>query len=103
MFNGTGWLKKADQRLITPKQAAQQTGLGERQLRRLLAKLRSQGDRAVIHAARGQKRAKRRAVVAVARKLAVVLPAMWRKYEAWQPIPNGEPAAATAAGADAAQ
>ena len=37
-------LRKADQKLITQKQADQQTGLGERQLRRLLAKLRNQGD-----------------------------------------------------------
>ncbi len=50
-------------------------------------------------AARGKKRAKRRAVVAVARKLAVLLHAMWRKNEVWQPFPNGEPAAASAAAA----
>ena len=43
-------------------------------------------------AARGYKRAKRRALVAVARKLAVVLHAMWRNNEAWQPLLNGEPA-----------
>ena len=48
-------------------------------------------------AARGKKRAKRRAVVAVARKLAVVLHAMWAKNKAWQPFPNGEPAATTVA------
>ncbi len=53
-------------------------------------------------AARGKKRAKRRAVVAAARKLAVLLHAMWRKNEAWQPFPNGEPAAATAASAASA-
>ena len=50
-------------------------------------------------AARGKKRAKRRAVVAVARKLAVLLHAMWRKNEVWQPFLNGEPAAASAAAA----
>ena len=48
-------------------------------------------------AARGKKRAKRRAVVAVARKLAVVLHAMWAKNKAWQPFPNGEPAETTVA------
>ena len=46
-------------------------------------------------AARGKKRAKRRAVVTVARKLAVLLHAMWRKNEAWQPFPNGNPGEAT--------
>ncbi len=54
-------------------------------------------------AARGNRRAKRRALVAVARKLAVVLHAMWRNNEAWKPFRNGEPAAATAATAAAAQ
>ena len=43
-------LNKADKKLITQKQAAQQIGLSER---RLLAKLRGEGDQAVIHAARG--------------------------------------------------
>ena len=47
-------LNKADKKLITQKQAAQQIGRSERQLRRLLAKPRSQGDRAVIHGARGR-------------------------------------------------
>ena len=47
-------LRKADKKLITQKQAAQQTGLSERHLRRLLAKLRSEGDQAVVHAARGR-------------------------------------------------
>ena len=54
-------------------------------------------------AARGKKRAKRRAVVAVARKLAVVLHAMWRNNEAWKPFRNGEPAETTVATAAAAR
>ncbi len=53
-------------------------------------------------AARGKKRAKRRAVVAAARKLAVLLHAMWLKNEAWQPFPSGEPAAVPAMPASAA-
>ena len=64
-------LKKADKKLITQKQAAQQTGLSERQLRRLLAKLRSEGDQAVIHAARG--RASNRKISAKVEKRAVAI------------------------------
>ena len=64
-------LNKADKRLITQKQAAQQIGLSERQVRRLLAKLRSQGDRAVIHAARG--RASNRKISAKVEKQAVAI------------------------------
>lgn len=50
-------------------------------------------------AVRGGKRAKRRAVVAVARKLAVILHAMWRNEQAWQAFPDGEPAGAAAVAA----
>ncbi len=64
-------LNKADKKLITQKQAAQQIGLSERQVRRLLAKLRSQGDRAVIHAARG--RASNRKISAKVEKQVVAI------------------------------
>ena len=64
-------LKKADQKLITQKQAAQQLGLSERQIRRLLAKLRREGDQAVIHAARG--RSSNRKISAKTNKQAVAV------------------------------
>ena len=64
-------LKKADQKLITQKQAAQQIGLSERQLRRLLVRLRKEGDHAVIHAARG--RASNRKISAETEKRAVAI------------------------------
>jgi transposase-like protein len=47
-------LKKAKKKLITQKQAAEEVGVTERQVRRLLRKLRSKGDRAVIHELRGR-------------------------------------------------
>ena len=46
-------LKKAKKKLITQKQAAEEIGVTERQVRRLLRKLRRKGDRAVIHELRG--------------------------------------------------
>ena len=39
-------LKRAKKKLITQQQAAQETGVTERQVRRLLRKLRQRGDRA---------------------------------------------------------
>jgi len=48
-------LKKARDRKITQRQAAEELRLSERQIRRLLAKLRSEGDRAVIHGLRGRR------------------------------------------------
>lgn len=47
-------LKKAKKKLITQRQAAEELGLTERHVRRLLVKLREQGDAAVIHALRGR-------------------------------------------------
>ena len=47
-------LRKAQKRLITQKQAAAELELTERQIRRLLVKLKKAGDRAVIHGLRGQ-------------------------------------------------
>jgi DNA-binding Lrp family transcriptional regulator len=47
-------LKKANKKLITQKQAAEEIGVTERQVRRLLHKLREKGDRVVIHRLRGR-------------------------------------------------
>jgi len=47
-------LKKAKKKLITQRQAAQELGQTERHIRRLLVKLRKQGDAAVVDARRGR-------------------------------------------------
>jgi len=47
-------LKRARKKLITQKQAADEIDVTERQVRRLLRKLRQKGDRAVIHELRGR-------------------------------------------------
>jgi transposase len=47
-------LKKAKKKLITQKQAAAEIGVSERQVRRMLRSLQRRGDKAVIHATRGQ-------------------------------------------------
>jgi transposase len=47
-------LKKAQKKLITQVQAAGELGVSERQVRRLLGKVKEQGDRGVIHGLRGR-------------------------------------------------
>lgn len=47
-------LKRAKKKLITQRQAAEEIGVNERHVRRLLRKLRQKGDRAVIHELRGR-------------------------------------------------
>ena len=48
-------LKKAQKKLITQRQAAGELKLTERQVRRLLVKLKEAGDKAVIHGLRGRR------------------------------------------------
>lgn len=47
-------LKKAKKKLITQKEAAEEMDITERQVRRLLRKLKKRGDKAVVHALRGE-------------------------------------------------
>src|SRR5690349_14493097 len=47
-------LHEAEKRQITQQQAAEQLGITERQVRRLVARLRVVGDRAVVHGLRGR-------------------------------------------------
>src|SRR5579884_3169370 len=47
-------LKKAQKKLITQKQAAEELQLTERQVRRLLAGLQKEGDKSLIHRLRGR-------------------------------------------------
>ena len=46
-------LKKAKKKLITQKQAAEELGITERHVRRLLRELKRRGDKVVAHALRG--------------------------------------------------
>jgi hypothetical protein len=47
-------LKKHKKKLITERQAAEEIGITERQVRRLPRKLRRKGDQAVFHELRGR-------------------------------------------------
>jgi predicted ArsR family transcriptional regulator len=47
-------LKKAKDKKMTQRQAAEELQMTERQVRRLLAKLRKAGDQAVLHGLRGR-------------------------------------------------
>jgi len=47
-------LKKAKKKLITQKQAAEELGVTERHVRRLLRALKRRGDKAMVHALRGR-------------------------------------------------
>src|SRR3989337_1068488 len=74
-------LHEASQRHITQKQAAEQIGVTERWVRKLLARLREEGDRAVVHRLRGRQSNSR--IREPVREKAVVL--VKREYEDFGP------------------
>jgi DNA-binding Lrp family transcriptional regulator len=65
-------LKKAKKKLITQKEAAAEMGITERQVRRLLKRLKKEGDQAVVHGLRGQ-RSNRRIDEQIRRKAVEIL------------------------------
>jgi hypothetical protein len=73
-------LKKAKKKLITQKQAAEEIGVTERQVRRLLRKLRRKGDRAVIHELRGRASNRRLPVEMEQRAMAVLAEPVYRGF-----------------------
>ena len=73
-------LKKAKKKLITQKQAAEEIGITERQVRRLLRKLRRKGDRAVIHELRGRPSNRRLAVELEQRAITVLSDPVYRGF-----------------------
>jgi transposase len=73
-------LKKAKKKLITQKQAAEEIGVTERQVRRLLRKLRRKGDRAVIHELRGRASNRKLPVEMEQRAMAVLAEPVYRGF-----------------------
>ena len=73
-------LKKAKKKLITQKQAAEEIGVTERQVRRLLRKLRRKGDLAVIHELRGQPSKRRFSAELEQRAVAVLADPLYRGF-----------------------
>ena len=47
-------LKKAKKKLITQREAAEELGVSERQVKRLIRALKKHGDKAVVHGLRGR-------------------------------------------------
>jgi transposase len=73
-------LKKAKKKLITQKQAAEEIGVTERQVRRLLRKLRRKGDQAVIHALRGRPSNRRLSAEVEQRAVTILADPLYRGF-----------------------
>jgi len=73
-------LKKAKKKLITQKQAAEEIGVTERQVRRLLRKLRRKGDRAVLHELRGRPSNRKLPVKLEQRAIAILSDPVYRGF-----------------------
>jgi DNA-binding Lrp family transcriptional regulator len=73
-------LKKAKKKLITQEQSAEEIGVTERQVRRLLRKLREKGDRAVIHELRGRPSNRKLSAELEQQAVAVLLDPVYRGF-----------------------
>jgi transposase len=73
-------LKKARKKLIAQRQAAEEIGQSERHTRRLLAKLRKQGDAAVVHALRRQRSNRRLDEKIKAKAMAMLRQELYRGF-----------------------
>jgi hypothetical protein len=73
-------LQKAKKGLITQRQAAEEIGQTERHIRRLLVKLKTQGDQAVVHALRGRRSNRKLDEKSKAKGVALLGQAMYRGF-----------------------
>ncbi len=73
-------LKKAKKKLITQKQAAEEIGITERQVRRLVQKLRRKGDQAVIHELLGRESNRKLSVEVEQRAITVLSDPVYRGF-----------------------
>jgi biotin operon repressor len=73
-------LKKAQKKLITQRQAAEELELTERHVRRLLARLKEVGDQVVIHGLRGRESARKLSENARSKAMAVLSQEVYRGF-----------------------
>lgn len=73
-------LKKAQKKLITQKQAAAAMQVTERQLRRVLKRLKANGDEAVIHASRGRPSNRKLSEEVRQKAIGILSRAEWRGF-----------------------
>src|ERR1039457_2975689 len=73
-------LKKARKGLITQRQAALEIGQTERHIRRLLVKLKKEGDQAVVHGRRGKPSNRRLDEKSQAKAVAILGQEKYRGY-----------------------
>ena len=73
-------LKKTRKKLITQSQAAEELGSTERQVRRLVARLKEVGDRAMIHGLRGRSSNRKLSEDARSRAISVLSREVYRGF-----------------------
>ncbi len=73
-------LKKAQKKLITQSQAAEELGVGVRQVKRLMRALRERGDQAVIHGLRGRPSKRRTGAAQRERIVGILSRAVYRGF-----------------------
>jgi transposase len=74
------WLKRARDRKMTQREAAERMGVGERWVRKLLQRMRHEGDRVVVHGLRGRASNRKIASPTQARALEILRQPEWHDF-----------------------
>lgn len=74
------WLKRARDRSITQREAAERTGVSERWVRKLLKRMAERGDAVVVHGLRGRPSNRRLAAATQRQALAILKQPAWHDF-----------------------
>jgi len=74
------WLKRAKDKVISQRKAAERMGVSDRWVRRLLQRMKRQGDAAVVHGLRGRASNRKIATRVQAQVLEILKQPEWRNF-----------------------
>jgi len=74
------WLKRAKDKVISQREAAERMGISERWVRKLLRRMKKQGDRVVLHGLRGRASNRKIAAKVQARAIGILRQPDWHDF-----------------------
>jgi transposase len=74
------WLKRAKDKVISQREAAERIGISERWVRKLLRRMKKQGDRVVLHGLRGRASNRKIAAQVQARAIGILRQPDWHDF-----------------------
>ena len=74
------WLKRAKDKVISQREAAERIGISERWVRKLLRRMKKQGDRVVLHGLRGRASNRKIAAKVQAQAIGILKQPDWHDF-----------------------